>query len=131
MTNSRLEIALAVFFIGGGLVWGWLATRKSERRATAGFRTRAHAQFKNSRVDSVDARYAFCGHSVRVVTERQRRHSREGWTTDVVLERYCVNDSGEYFHFISNSGGQAYIRHVPHHLVRLVLKDKYVPPADA
>lgn len=98
MTNSNLEIALAVFFIGGGFVWYCLAVQKSERAAMARYRTRAHAQFKNCKVDSADARYAFSGQSVRIVTDLERRQSREGYTTDVVLERYCMNDSGEYFH---------------------------------
>lgn len=131
MKVSGLEIGLAVFFVGAGLIWSWLATRNSERQAIAGFRTRAHAQFKNSRVDSADERYAFSGQSARIVTELERRRTCEGYTVGIILERYCMNDSGEYFHFISNSDGRPYIRHVPHRMARLVLKQSYEPPSAA
>jgi hypothetical protein len=128
MTNSKLEIALAVFFVVGGFIWYCLGTQKSERQWIARLRTRAHAQFKNSKVDCADARYAFSGQTVRIVMDLERRQTREGYTSDVVLERYCMNASGEYFHFISNSEGRPYIRHVPHRMAKLVLKQHYVPP---
>ncbi|MDR7272784.1 hypothetical protein J2X20_005467 [Pelomonas saccharophila] len=128
MKISSVEIGLAVFFVGAGLVWSWFAMQKSERQARAKFRSRAHAQFKNSAVASADERYAFSGHSVSIVTELERRQTVEGYTVDIILERYCMNDRGEYFHFISNSAGRPYVRHVPHRMARLVLKQNYLPP---
>lgn len=121
---------LLIFF---GLVFSPLAVIgwKDLRTQKAMFRTKAHAQFKNLEVRASSTRFSFSGQTAEILEESVRFISTENAIHGIVLTRFCRNPEGEYFHFVSNDDRSPFLKHVPHEIARIKLKEKYVaPPGD-
>jgi hypothetical protein len=91
-------------------------------------REASEAQFKSLVVEAADERYCFSGATAVVVDEVERFSGSEHQIDDAWLVRFCRNPHGEYFQFVSNSSRGPDIKHVPHNLARIALKNKYIAP---
>ena len=125
-----METILCLVVLAFG-VWAGIANlRRGLRGDDLSVLPKVDAQFRGLIVPGATPESTFDGSLAEIVHEEfETMSNSEAGTTDLLrVQRYARNPHGEYFFYISDGSAAPFLKHVPQHLARLVLKNKYRAP---
>jgi hypothetical protein len=126
--SEYLSMLLYAAIVCGPALIIWDGVRKTRKLEAA--RNEAHQAFATAVIASNDHRLSFNGSTAKVVKVEEPANPYREPTSWFTLTIFARNEFGEYFMFKSTRP-KPLIKHISHPMALKLLKDAYVPPAEA